>query len=192
MNTANKLTILRVALVPFFAFFLLYGQTDDYLFRFIALIIFLAAAFTDFLDGYIARKYNQITDFGKLADPLADKFLVCAALIALCSMNELAAWVVIIIVCREFLITGMRQLALENGRNVIAASVWGKLKTILQIAMLSSLLLGMGNGSLYTPLSAYDAPWSVYAANALIILTVAATVISAADYIYAYVRTNGK
>ena len=126
MNLPNKLTVLRVLMIPFFVFFML---TDflGYAGRIIALVLFVAASFTDFLDGFIARKYHLVTNFGKFMDPLADKLLVCSALICFVENGELAAWIVIIIIAREFIISGFRLVASDNGV-VIAANYWGKFK----------------------------------------------------------------
>lgn len=142
MNLPNKLTILRVIMIPFFVFFLLSGVGGSAS-KWIALVIFAAASITDTLDGYIARRDNLITDFGKFMDPLADKLLVCSALIALVDLNKIAAWVVIIIIAREFIISGFRLIAAENGV-VIAANYWGKFKTVSQMIMIILLLIDLG------------------------------------------------
>ena len=131
MNLPNKLTILRVIMIPFFVFFLLSGVGGSAS-KWIALVIFAAASITDTLDGYIARRDNLITDFGKFMDPLADKLLVCSALICLIQLGQLPAWIVIIIISREFIISGFRLVAADNGI-VIAASYWGKFKTTFQM-----------------------------------------------------------
>ena len=133
MNLPNKLTMLRVIMIPFFVIFMLWditGAAD----KWIALAIFIAASLTDLFDGKIARKYNLITNFGKFMDPLADKLLVCSALICLVALRRIPAWIVIIIVAREFVISGFRLIAAEAGV-VIAASYWGKFKTTFQMAM---------------------------------------------------------
>ena len=137
MNLPNKLTILRVIMIPFFVFFLLSGVGGSAS-KWIALVIFAAASITDTLDGYIARRDNLITDFGKFMDPLADKLLVCSALICFVELDKLPAWMVIIIIAREFIISGFRLVASDNGI-VIAASYWGKFKTTFQ--MISVILL---------------------------------------------------
>ena len=141
MNLPNKLTMLRVILIPFFVVFMLGSLLGD-VDKWIALGIFIAASLTDLLDGKIARKYNLVTDFGKLMDPLADKLLVSAALICLCEMGRLAAWIVIIIISREFIISGLRQIAADNGI-VIAASYWGKYKTTFQMIMICLLIVNI-------------------------------------------------
>ena len=134
MNVPNRLTILRVAMIPLFVIAMLWQQLpySDY----IAGGLFIAACITDFFDGYLARKYNQVTTFGKFMDPLADKLLVCAALICFLAdpQTNMPAWVVIIIISREFIISGFRLVAAEKGVT-IAASYWGKVKTFVQMAM---------------------------------------------------------
>ena len=140
MNLPNKLTVLRVILVPFFVFFLLGADWIGSFSPYIALIIFIVASLTDMLDGKIARKYNLITNFGKFMDPLADKLLVCSALICMIELRELPAWMVIIIISREFIISGFRLIAAENGI-VIAANYWGKFKTASQMIMIILLIL---------------------------------------------------
>lgn len=142
MNTANKLTILRVALIPVFMACLLYDFGGYLLWHnWAAAGIFVIASFTDWLDGHIARKYGQVTDFGKIVDPLADKMLVTAALVGLTALGMVSPWVVVIILAREFTITGIR-IAAASGGVVIAASWWGKVKTTLQmLAIIVALLL---------------------------------------------------
>ena len=142
MNLPNKLTILRVILIPFFVVFMLFditGAAD----KWIALVIFCVASLTDMLDGKIARKYNLVTNFGKFMDPLADKLLVCTALICLTSMNRLKVIVVLVIIAREFIISGFRLVASDNGI-VIAASYWGKFKTVSQMALIIVLIMDLG------------------------------------------------
>lgn len=142
MNTPNKLTVARMILVPFLVVFLLTGWGGEAN-RWICLAIFVAASVTDWFDGHLARKYNLITNFGKFMDPLADKLLVCSALIALVDLNKIAAWIVIIIIAREFIISGFRLIAAENGV-VIAANYWGKFKTVSQMIMIILLLIDLG------------------------------------------------
>ena len=142
MNLPNKLTILRVILIPFFVVFMLFditGAAD----KWIALVIFCVASLTDMLDGKIARKYNLVTNFGKFMDPLADKLLVWTALIFLTSMNRLNVIVVLVIIAREFIISGFRLVASDNGI-VIAASYWGKFKTVSQMALIIVLIMDLG------------------------------------------------
>lgn len=139
MNLPNKLTTLRVLLVPFFVWFALAKVVPGYD-KYIAVAIFIVASLTDFLDGMIARKYNLVTNFGKFMDPLADKLLVCAALICLVSKELLPAWMVIIIISREFIISGFRLVASDN-HVVIAASYWGKFKTTFQMIAIVLMIL---------------------------------------------------
>ena len=139
MNLPNKLTIMRVILIPFFVFFLLSPYFPAYG-NYIAVAIFIVASLTDMLDGKIARKYNLVTNFGKFMDPLADKLLVCSAMICLIELDRLAAWIVIVIMAREFIISGFRLVASDNGV-VIAASYWGKFKTTFQMLMVIVLIL---------------------------------------------------
>ena len=139
MNLPNKLTIMRVILIPFFVFFLLSPYFPAYG-NYIAVAIFIVASLTDMLDGKIARKYNLVTNFGKFMDPLADKLLVCSAMICLIELDRLAAWIVIVIIAREFIISGFRLVASDNGV-VIAASYWGKFKTTFQMLMVIGLIL---------------------------------------------------
>ena len=143
MNLPNKLTTLRVIMIPFFVFFLLWQNGENRTFRMIALALFIIASLTDLLDGKIARKYNLVTNFGKFMDPLADKLLVCSALICLIELNALPAWMVIVIISREFIISGFRLIAAENGI-VIAANYWGKFKTVSQMIMIILLLIDLG------------------------------------------------
>jgi CDP-diacylglycerol--glycerol-3-phosphate 3-phosphatidyltransferase len=141
MNLPNKLTLFRVVLIPFFVLFLLINPASQAL-RIIADIIFVVASLTDMLDGKIARKYNLVTNFGKFMDPLADKLLVCSAMICLIATEQLYAWIVIIIVAREFIISGFRLIAAENGI-VIAANIFGKLKTVSQMIMIIILVANL-------------------------------------------------
>ncbi len=142
MNLPNKLTVLRVIMVPFFVLFMLTdlgGEAN----KWIALAIFAVASLTDMLDGKIARARGLVTNFGKFMDPLADKLLVCSAMICLIPSGKLAAWIVIIIIAREFIISGFRLVASDNGI-VIAASYWGKFKTVSQMAMIIVLIADFG------------------------------------------------
>lgn len=142
MNLPNKLTVLRVLMIPFFVVFMLtdLGGASG---KWIALAIFIIASLTDLLDGKIARKYNLVTNFGKFMDPLADKLLVCSAMICMIELGRLPAWIVLIIIAREFIISGFRLIAAENGV-VIAANYWGKFKTVSQMIMIILLILHFG------------------------------------------------
>ncbi len=143
MNTPNKLTLLRVIMIPFFVVFMLadLGSWS----KWAALIVFVVASMTDWLDGYLARRDHLVTDFGKFMDPLADKLLVCSALICLTDMDRIPSWVVIIIIGREFIISGFRLIASDNGV-VIAANYWGKAKTVCQMLMTIVLIADLGSG----------------------------------------------
>ena len=139
MNTPNKLTVLRVIMVPIFVLFLLTGWGGSAN-RYICFVLFAGASVTDWFDGYLARKNNLVTDFGKFMDPLADKLLVCSALICMIELGRLPAWMVVIIIAREFIISGFRLIAAEKGV-VIAANYWGKFKTATQMIMIILLIL---------------------------------------------------
>lgn len=168
MNLPNKLTVLRMIMVPFFVASMLMteGWFAD---KWISLILFCVASLTDMLDGKIARKYNLVTNFGKFMDPLADKLLVCSAMICMIDSGKLTAWFVIIAIAREFIISGFRLVASDNGI-VIAASYWGKLKTVSQMAMIILLIADLGG------------VFSVLG-EILIWVSLALTVISLADYV---------
>lgn len=142
MNLPNKLTVLRVLMIPFFVLFMLVDivPAAD---KWIALALFAIASLTDLLDGKIARKYNLVTNFGKFMDPLADKLLVSSAMICLVEMGRIPAWVVIVIISREFIISGFRLVASDNGI-VIAASYWGKFKTVFQMSMIIVMIADLG------------------------------------------------
>lgn len=145
MNLPNKLTVFRAILIVPFVILLLGGNAgwfgeNVFIPNVIALVIFIIASLTDLLDGKIARKYNLVTNFGKFMDPLADKLLVCSALIALIELGRIPAWVVIIIISREFIISGFRLIASDNGV-VIAASYWGKFKTTFQMIMVCLMIV---------------------------------------------------
>lgn len=168
MNLPNKLTVLRVIMVPFFVLFMLtdIGGAAN---KWIALVIFCVASLTDMLDGKIARARNLVTNFGKFMDPLADKLLVCSAMICLITTGQLAAWIVIIIIAREFIISGFRLVAADSGI-VIAASYWGKFKTVAQMAMVIVLIADFGG--------IFDT-----VGTALIWISLVLTIVSLADYV---------
>lgn len=170
MNLPNKLTVLRVVMIPFFVVFMLTdlaGAASKY----IALALFCIASFTDFLDGYLARKDNLVTNFGKFMDPLADKLLVCSAFICLVEKGQLAAWIVLIIIAREFIISGFRLVASDNGI-VIAASYWGKFKTVSHMAMVILLILN------------FQHPIMRFITGVVVGMGLALTVISLVDYVW--------
>ena len=179
MNLPNKLTILRVIMIPFFVAALLYDGGANQNMRYVAAALFIIASLTDMLDGKIARKYNLVTNFGKFMDPLADKLLVCSALICMIELRELPAWMVIIIISREFIISGFRLVASDNGV-VIAASYWGKFKTTFQMIGVVLLIFNIPALSILTTI--------------IVWIALALTVISLVDYIVknAGVLTEGK
>ena len=168
MNLPNKLTILRIIMIPFFVLFMLLDGGVSQTYRYIAAVIFIIASFTDLLDGKIARKYNLVTNFGKFMDPLADKLLVCSGLICFVGLGQLPAWFVIIIISREFIISGFRLVASDNGV-VIAASCWGKFKTVSQMIMSVLLIVNIPALSILT---------TIFSVIALVL-----TVVSLIDYI---------
>ena len=167
LNLPNVLTVLRILLVPVLVAALLQeaGGGDA-----LAAGVFVLASLTDALDGWIARRRKSVSTFGKLMDPLADKLLITAALVSLVSLNRVSAWVAMVIIAREFAVTGLRQLAMEHGQ-VIPASLWGKLKTVFQVAMVLVLI------------TVDDSPAWV---DVLVWVTTAITVISGADYFFGF------
>ena len=183
MNLPNKLTIFRVILILPFVLLLLGGHHEWGWFRavfggileyvdYIALAIFIIASLTDLVDGKIARKYNMVTNFGKFMDPLADKLLVSAAMIALVDMGRIPAWIVIIIISREFIISGFRLIASDN-HVVIAASYWGKFKTTFQMVMVCLMIANLG--------AKYE--WMRILTDCIMWIALALTVISLIDYL---------
>ncbi|MDE6892416.1 MAG: CDP-diacylglycerol--glycerol-3-phosphate 3-phosphatidyltransferase [Lachnospiraceae bacterium] len=166
MNLPNKLTMFRVILIPFFIVFLLASITPYD--KWIALAVFIIASLTDLLDGKIARKYNLVTNFGKFMDPLADKLLVCSALICLIELDRIPSYMVIIIIAREFIISGFRLVASDNGV-VIAASYWGKFKTTFQMAAVCLLIA--------------DIEALFWVTQAVLWIAVALTIVSLIDYL---------
>ena len=169
MNLPNKLTVLRVIMVPFFVFFMLtdVGGAAN---KWIALVLFIVASLTDMLDGKIARKYNLVTNFGKFMDPLADKLLVCSAMICLIPSGKLPTAVVIVIIAREFVISGFRLVASDSGV-VIAASYWGKFKTVFQMLMIIVLIANI------------QMPFFTVLGTILIYVALVLTIVSLIDYI---------
>lgn len=173
-NLPNKLTIARIILIiPFVVLLLCANAGCDWGFLttysdYICLAIFLIASFTDMLDGKIARKYNFISNFGKFMDPIADKLLVCSAMICLIELGRIPSWIVLIIIAREFIISGFRLVASDQGR-VLAASYWGKSKTVSQMVMVSLMLLNIPALSIVTTVIMY--------------IALALTIISLMDYL---------
>jgi CDP-diacylglycerol---glycerol-3-phosphate 3-phosphatidyltransferase len=166
LNVPNVLTVFRILLVPVLVTALLSGFSSDAL----AAGVFILASFTDALDGWLARRQKSESNFGRLMDPLADKLLVTSALVSLVALDRLEAWVAMVIIAREFAVTGLRQMAIEQG-HVIAAGSWGKLKTVLQIAMVLALIAVDGS------------PMWV---DVLVYVTVVITVYSGADYFFGF------
>lgn len=184
MNLANKLTVIRIFLVPIFLIFIAvqgipYGT-------FIATFIFILASLTDKLDGYIARSRNQITNFGKFMDPLADKLLVTSALISLVELQMVPSWAAVVIIAREFAVSGLRTIAASEGK-VIAASWWGKIKTVIQIIAIVLLLLqfNITTSSYLTNLVESSGFWNWFFMNVpswILNISVVITLISGWDY----------
>ena len=184
MNLANKLTMIRIFLVPVFLVFITvkdipYGSI-------IATVIFIIASLTDQLDGYIARSRNQITNFGKFMDPLADKLLVTAALVSLVELKLVAGWAVVIILAREFAVSGLRTLAASDGI-VIAASWWGKIKTVTQMIAILLLLLKVNintsaNAISFVNNNSFLSGFFTYVPETIMFIAVLITIISGIDY----------
>ena len=174
MTTANKLTILRVILIPVF-FLLMHLEFPGHLW--LALLVFVLASVTDYLDGHIARKYNQVTAFGKFMDPLADKLLVMAALLVFVQWGQAPAWAVFIILAREFAVTGLRLVAAADG-TVIAAGISGKVKTFSSLVCLCLMMTPLHSLTLIPPAFTVDA--------LCVILMVAVTIWSGAEYFVKY------
>ncbi|MCR4672869.1 MAG: CDP-diacylglycerol--glycerol-3-phosphate 3-phosphatidyltransferase [Lachnospiraceae bacterium] len=172
MNLPNKLTLLRVVLIPFFVLFMKISPMTGAWARWVALVIFVAASVTDLLDGKIARKYNLVTDFGKFMDPLADKLLVCSALILFVDLGRMQSWIVIIIIAREFIISGFRLIAAEKGK-VIAAGIWGKLKTAVTMVTIIIMIPAFSGAGIHV------------LEQILIYLSLALTILSLIDYLSA-------
>jgi len=167
MNLANKLTLMRIAMVPIFL--LVFYLVEAPMNRYIGVFIFIVASLTDLLDGYIARSRNLVTDFGKFMDPLADKLLVVSTLIYMLDVGLMPAWALIIIVSREFIVSGIRLVAATKGK-VLAASIWGKIKTATTMVMIIVVLLQLPFG------------FMGYIHQILIFLATGLTVISGIDY----------
>ena len=184
MNLPNKLTMLRIILVPFFVLFMTLG--DSAAFKLIALVIFVVASLTDMLDGKIARKYNLVTNFGKLMDPLADKVLVMSAMICFVALNITPAWIVIVILAREFLVTSLRLIAAGEG-TVIAADKWGKIKTVTQMVWIIWTILWLcviGFGVFNGDADHSRVIWGYILSDLLMYASVFFTLLSGFNYIY--------
>ena len=192
MNLANKLTIFRIILVPIMAIIPYLNLQGDFmglpLTYFWMLLIFIVASITDKLDGYIARSRNQVTTFGKFLDPLADKILVLTAMELLVELGKIPAWIPVIVLAREFLVSGYRLIAVEKGGQVIAASIWGKLKTVTQMIAIILIMFDRNNfwDCFRGGLNGVDFAINLVA-TILLLISVIATIFSGADYM-----KNGK
>lgn len=192
MNLANKLTIFRIILVPIMAIIPYLNLQGDFmglpLTYFWILLIFIVASITDKLDGYIARSRNQVTTFGKFLDPLADKILVLTAMVLLVELGKIPAWIPVIVLAREFLVSGYRLIAVEKGGQVIAASIWGKLKTVTQMIAIILIMFDKNNfwDCFRGGLTGVDFAINLLA-TVLLLISVVATIFSGADYM-----KNGK
>ena len=188
MNLANKLTIFRIILVPVMAIIPYLNLKGDFLglplTYFFMELIFIVASITDKLDGYIARSRNQVTTFGKILDPLADKILVLTAMVLLVELGKIPAWIPIIVLAREFIVSGYRLVAVEKGGQVIAASIWGKLKTVTQ--MIAIILVMFDKNSFWDcfkgGLTGADYVINLIS-TILLLISVVATIFSGADYL---------
>lgn len=188
MNLANKLTIFRIILVPVMAIIPYLNLKGDFLglplTYFFMELIFIVASITDKLDGYIARSRNQVTTFGKFLDPLADKILVLTAMVLLVELGKIPAWIPIIVLAREFIVSGYRLVAVEKGGQVIAASIWGKLKTVTQ--MIAIILVMFDKNSFWDcfkgGLTGTDYVINLIS-TILLLISVVATIFSGADYL---------
>ena len=188
MNVANKLTIIRMILVPIMVIIPFLGIQGEWLgipiTFWIINFIFIIASITDKLDGYIARSRNQVTTFGKFLDPIADKILVLAAMIMLVEYTKLPAWIPIIVLTREFIVSGYRLIAVEKGGKVIAASVWGKLKTVTQMIAIILAFIDINGFFTFigTKLTGFSLVLNV-TASVIMLISVVATIFSGIDYI---------
>lgn len=170
MNLPNKLTCLRMIMVLPFVLFMLIGRAEGAA-KVFSLILFIAASFTDYLDGQIARRDGLVTNFGKFMDPLADKLLVVSALICLVDLGRVPTWIVLVIIAREFIISGFRLIASDNGV-VIAASMWGKFKTVTQMILIVMLIIDFKTGFMHG--------LQIF----MMVVVVILTIISLIDYLY--------
>ena len=188
LNLANKLTIFRIILVPIMAIIPYLNLQGDFfgmpIMYFWMELIFIVASITDKLDGYIARSRNQVTTFGKFLDPLADKILVLTAMVLLVELGKIPAWIPVIVLAREFIVSGYRLIAVEKGGKVIAASIWGKLKTVTQML---AIILVMFDKNPFAACFSENITGVDYAINLvatiLLLISVFATIFSGVDYI---------
>jgi len=181
MNLPNKITLFRVCMIPVFLVFYMARPFGDMVSLWLALVVFAVASISDAVDGYLARRYGLTTNFGKLMDPLADKLLVCAALVAFTASGTLPAWATVIFISREFFVSGLRQLALEQGA-VLAASVGGKIKTVFQMILIHFVLIPIP--ALITDAAPVVQDIRDVSVTVLLILSIIASVLSGLDYGY--------
>ena len=192
MNLANKLTIFRIILVPIMVAIPFFNISGEFLgvpiTWMLVDLIFILASITDKLDGYIARSRNQITTFGKFADPLADKILVLAAMMMLVEAGRLPAWIPVIVIAREFIVSGYRLIAVEKGGKVIAASIWGKVKTVTQMVAIGAALIDVNSFGAILSGNLSGIPFALnLITTAMMLISTVATVFSGWDYL-----KNGK
>ncbi len=192
MNLANRLTIFRIILVPIMVIISIINIQGEILgiptTWIIIELIFIIASITDKLDGYIARSKNQITTFGKFLDPIADKILVLSAMIILVEANRLPAWIPIIVLFREFIVSGYRLIAVQKGGKVIAASIWGKIKTVTQMVALGFAIIDMNPYFKFVNTNLVGTEWALNSIGSILMtISVIATIFSGIDYI-----KNGK
>ena len=181
MNLPNKLTIFRIILVPIMVIITFFDIDIKWI---LVDAIFILASLTDKLDGYIARSRNLVTTFGKFLDPIADKILVLAAMLVLVEAAKLPAWIPIIVLFREFIVSGYRLVAVEKGGKVVAASVWGKLKTVTQmVALVLAIINPNAFGACFTGILSGFSFWYNLIVTILMIISVVATIFSGVDYI---------
>ncbi|MCL2604184.1 MAG: CDP-diacylglycerol--glycerol-3-phosphate 3-phosphatidyltransferase [Defluviitaleaceae bacterium] len=181
MNLPNKITLFRVCMIPIFLFFYMVKPFGEAASLWVALTVFAVASISDAVDGKMARRYGLVTNFGKLMDPLADKLLVCAAIVAFVASGTIPGWAGIVFISREFFVSGLRQLALEQ-RTVLAASVGGKIKTVMQMILIHTILVPIP-AFIYDPLPII-LPIRDVIVWILLILSVVASVLSGLDYGY--------
>ena len=188
MNLANKLTIIRVVLVPIMVIIPFFNIQGEWLgipiTYWIINLIFVIASITDKLDGYIARSRNQVTTFGKFLDPLADKILVLTAMIMMVEFTKLPAWIPVVVLTREFIVSGYRLIAVEKGGMVIAASIWGKLKTVTQMIAITLAFIDINNFFAFASgnLTGFSLILNI-TASVIMLISVIATVFSGVDYV---------
>lgn len=188
MNLANKLTIIRIALLPIMVIIPFFNIQGEWLgvpiTYWIVNFIFIIASITDKLDGYVARSRNEVTTFGKFLDPLADKILVISAMIMLVEFSKLPAWIPIIVLAREFIVSGYRLVAVEKGGKVIAASVWGKLKTVTQMIAIILAFIDINGFFAFvgTELHGFNLILNI-TASVMMLISIVATIFSGIDYI---------